>query len=304
MAPADVAGRAPEESKRSHLLALVRAAYPHLVSDTAQVQTAAGQFNDVLLVNGALVFRFPRSAHGAAALAAECALLARLHGRLPLPTPNPMYQAHDPNTGAVQFMGYPLLPGQPLWNDDFRRITDESAHDHLAAQLAGFLEALHGLPLATLGQHPPMLDSVELWASMHHDMRAQLYPFMRPDACVAVTQDFAALLDDLRRAPPHPTLRHGDFGTGNILYDPQRVTITGIIDFAFCGIGDPAIDVAALSASYGDAFIERCGRFYPAMEHLLPRARLYQRTFALQQALYALRDGNTEDFEDGIAAYT
>jgi hypothetical protein len=32
-----------------------------------------------------------------------------------------------------------------------------------------------------------------------------------------------------------------------------------------------------------------------------PCAHLYRGTFALQQALYALRDGNTADFEDGIA---
>lgn len=38
------------------------------------------------------------------------------------------------------------------------------------------------------------------------------------------------------------------------------------------------------------------------MEGLGP-ARLYQGTYALQQALYALRDGNEEDFADGIAAY-
>lgn len=304
MAPADVAGRAPQDRDRDHLLERVRAAYPNLVSDTAQVHTAAGQFSDVLLVNDAFVFRFPRSAPVAAAMAAECDLLAQLHGRLPLPTPNPIYRARDPDTGAVSFMGYPMLPGQPLWDDAFRSITDEAARDHLAAQLAGFLEALHGLQLAPPGRDLSMLDSVERWARMHHVMQTQLYPFMRPDACVAVTQDFAALLDDLRRHPPQPMLRHGDFGTGNILYDPQRVTITGIIDFAFCGIGDPALDVAALSASYGEAFIGRCGKIYPAMEQLLPRARLYQRTFALQQALYALRDGDSEDFEDGIAAYT
>jgi hypothetical protein len=38
------------------------------------------------------------------------------------------------------------------------------------------------------------------------------------------------------------------------------------------------------------------------MGQVLPRARLYCGTFALQQALYALRDGNTDDFEDGSAA--
>ncbi|MCP4426075.1 MAG: phosphotransferase [Chloroflexi bacterium] len=33
-----------------------------------------------------------------------------------------------------------------------------------------------------------------------------------------------------------PSLRHGDFGTGNILYNPQRQAISGIIDFGFAGL--------------------------------------------------------------------
>ena len=36
---------------------------------------------------------------------------------------------------------------------------------------------------------------------------------------------------------------------------------------------------------------------------ILPRARFYQRHYALIQALYALRDNDPDEFEDGIAAY-
>jgi aminoglycoside 2''-phosphotransferase len=98
-------------------------------------------------------------------------------------------------------------------------------------------------------------------------------------------------------------LRHGDFGTGNILYDPQTLHITGIIDFGFAGLGDRAVDIAGLAASYGEAFVMRCAAIYPEIAQMLPRARLYRGTFALQQALYALRDGNPADFEDGMAGY-
>ena len=56
-------------------------------------------------------------------------------------------------------------------------------------------------------------------------------------------------------------------------------------------------------AGYGEQFLARCYAAYPEMEQVLHRARLYQGTYALQQALYALRDGNQADFVDGIAAY-
>jgi aminoglycoside 2''-phosphotransferase len=281
----------------------VTAAYPELSIATARLHTAAGQFNDILIVNEALIFRFPRSPHIAATLAAETTLLTRLQGRLPLPIPNPIYHARDPQTGALQFMGYPMLPGQPLWRAAFDAIADDHVLDRLAAQLAGFLRALHTLPPAAIGGDVPVGDTLDTWADMLGQFQAQLYPFMRPDACEAVTRLFTTLLDDLRHNPAQPVLRHGDFGTGNILYDPQTLTITGIIDFGFAGLGDPALDVAALAASYGEAFVTRCAAVYPEMAKPLPRARLYRGTYALQQALYALRDGNQADFADGIAAY-
>ena len=78
---------------------------------------------------------------------------------------------------------------------------------------------------------------------------------------------------------------------------------TGIIDFGFAGLGDPTLDVGPLFSSYGEAFLARCYHVYPEMERMLPRARLYCGTYALQQALYALRDGNQTDFDEGIAAY-
>lgn len=125
---------------------------------------------------------------------------------------------------------------------------------------------------------------------------------MRPDARHVTDELFAALLDDLRRSPPAPTLRDGDFGGGNILFDPVRLEVTGVVDFGFCRPGDPAVDIAALSC-YGEDFLARGFAVYPAMEQLLPRARRYRPTFALQQALYALRGGNHEDFADGIRDY-
>jgi aminoglycoside 2''-phosphotransferase len=196
-----------------------------------------------------------------------------------------------------------MLPGQPLWAEALAALADESALDRIARQLAGFLRTLHTLPADALGPDAPPGDSLATWATMFEQFREKLFPFMRPDARDAVARLFAELLEDLRCNPARPVLRHGDFGTGNILYDPRTRAISGIIDFGFAGLGDPALDAAALSASYGEMFLARCYQVYPELELMLPRARLYRGTYALQQALYALRDGNQEDFADGIAGY-
>jgi aminoglycoside 2''-phosphotransferase len=282
---------------------LLTAAYPDLPIASVRLYMAEGQFNDILVVNEELIFRFPRSPHVAAMLAAEADLLVRLQGHLPLPIPYPIYQAREPQTGALRFMGYRMLPGIPLWREAVDTIAEERARDRMATQLARFLSALHTVPVAALGWDVPMMDDANWWAEMFAQFQDKLYPFMRPDARDDISHLFNALLDDLHRNHTRPALRHGDFGTGNILYDPQTLAITGIIDFGFAGMGDPALDVAALAGGYGEQFIVRCSAVYPEMEQMLPRARLYQGTYALQQALYALRDGNQEDFADGIAAY-
>ena len=282
---------------------LLTATYPDLPIASARLHTAEGQFNDILVVNEELIFRFPRSRHVAATLAAETDLLLRLQGHLPLPIPNPIYQGREPQTGALQFMGYQMLPGTPLWRTSIDTIADDRPLDRMATQLAEFLSALHTLPVAALGWDVPINDDADWWARLFAQFQEKLFPFMRPDARDDVTRLFSALLGDLRGNPPRLTLRHGDFGTGNILYDPQTLLITGIIDFGFAGLGDPTLDVAALAGGYGEHFVARCYDVYPELERMLPRARLYQGTYALQQALYALRDGNQEDFADGIAAY-
>jgi aminoglycoside 2''-phosphotransferase len=282
---------------------LLTATYPDLPITSVRLHTTEGQFNDILVVNEELIFRFPRSPHVAATLAVETELLARLQGHLPLPIPNPIFQAREPQTGGLLFMGYQMLPGAPLWRETIDTLVEDRVLDRLATQLAEFLSALHTLPAAALGGPVPTMDSADWWAKLFAQFQDKLYPFMRPDARDDTTHLFSALLADLPSNPTPLALRHGDFGTGNILYDPQNQVITGIIDFDFAGLGDPTLDIAALAGGYGEEFVARCYAVYPEMEQMLPRARLYQGTYALQQALYALRDGNQEDFEDGIAAY-
>ncbi len=81
--------------------------------------------------------------------------------------------------------------------------------------------------------------------------------------------------------------------------------ISGIIDFSSAGWGDPAVDFAAILSpvSYGESFLERFAGCYPGIKAMLSRARFYVGTFALQEALNGLEDGDQEAFENGIAQY-
>lgn len=272
----------------------IRASYPTLAIGRARIEEA-GQNNLVLMVNDALVFRFPRYAAGARALRMETALLRALRGRLPLPIPDPLYAHLASDLPGEAFMGYPLIAGEPLWRETLAALDDEAATQAMAEQVGAFLRALHHVPVGETelaGQ--PVADGAADWADLYARFRERLFAHMRPDARDAVARDFAAFLGEPSNFAYAPALRHGDFGPSNILWDAARRRITGVIDFGGAGLGDPAVDVAGIicEVGYGEAFARRCLHIYPEVKGMLARARFYVSTFALQEALFGVEQGD------------
>lgn len=275
--------------------------YPSLKINDAQIFEHDGQFNDLLVVNESLIFRFPRYPEYIPALVTEVRILQTVHGRLPLPTPNPLYFNLEPAEAGRVFMGYPMLPGKPLWRETMATIGDEAIIKRLAGQLADFLYQLHAIPVDHLGL--PVQDGRDEWAQMYRDFRQYLFAFMRPDAQEWIRHHFESYLDTPALHVYTPTLRHGDCGSSNILHDPEQGIVTGILDFGFAGLGDPAIDVAAVS-TYGQPFLTHFIRAYPDLdETMLARARFYKGTYALQEALHGHLHNDQVAFESGIANY-
>lgn len=288
------------EAERDVCLKLIVSHLPEFAGSRARI-LPAGQFNTALCLDERWIFRFPKSPHAAADLALELALLPRLQGRLPLPIPQPQFSACD-EAGAVLFMGYAMLPGAPLLRERFASLqADARVVAGFARDLAKFLLVLHATPVAELGLNADGDDARAVWAQYGRDFREQLFPHMRVEAWRAVERGFESALSDDALWTYESCLTHGDFGAGNILF--QAGCVSGIIDFSFCGVGDPAQDLGALIASYGEDFAARVFRHYPALRRHLPRARFYCGNYALIQALYALRDGDAPEFEDGIAGY-
>jgi aminoglycoside 2''-phosphotransferase len=277
----------------------IQAAYPDFVVETA-VFNQEGQYNHVLLVNDALIFRFPRFAGGVEQLALETKILTAVQPYLPLPVPNPIYvQFQNPAVGLA-FMGYKLIPGEPLMPAAFAKISNKTA---VAAQIAYFLQALHAVPIRDLIDEPlPVSDTEEEWRDVYGRIQTKLFPYMRLDACKGVAHHFESVLNDPSQYQFEPVLRHGDFGTGNLLHDPITQQMSGIIDFGFTVLGDPAFDVAGL-LTYGEPFVQAVAAHYSAVHDFWPRIWFYKGTFALFEALYGIENGDELAFKRGLEAY-
>jgi aminoglycoside 2''-phosphotransferase len=281
----------------------IKKRYPDLEIE-AIVLNQEGQYNDVLVINNALVFRFAKVPVAAKTLRQEVVILQNLQDRISLTIPNPIYYSIEKDVVGEAFMGYKMIPGKPFWIDDFQTISDLEVHNGIAVQLSGFLYELHHIPVhQVIPIELPWVDTRKDWASMYERIQAKLYAYMRPDARQQVSKHFETFLDNPDLYKFEPVLRHGDFGASNILYDPCKLSVVGIIDFGGTGLGDPAIDFAGLLISYGEKLYEQCYAVYPEMEQALKRARFYCGTFALQEALFGIENGDQTALQNGIVEY-
>ena len=263
-----------------------------------------GQNNDVLTINGALILRFPRYTQGIADLRVEMAILRGIRGYLSLEIPGPQFVHLEGQAPGQAFVGYPRLPGEPLWRETLQSIGDSLIVARLAQQLGEFLSCLHSLPAAEA--IPLSLPVVDTWADyneLYGRIREKLFAYMRPEAMQQVVRHFEAFLGEANHFVFQPALKHGDFGPSNILYDAGNQAVCGIIDFSGSALGDPAYDFAGLLSGYGEAFVRECGAAYPELDSLLLHARFYQGTFALVEALFGVENGDVQAFANGIEGY-
>ncbi|MBV7340051.1 phosphotransferase [Chloroflexi bacterium TSY] len=280
----------------------IQKGYPELAIENAYLNED-GQYNDVVVVNDALIFRFAKFPESVKTLQRETTILLSIQNYISLDIPNPIYQNLEGRTPDQTFVGYPMISGTPLWHEYYQEIRDESVLDTMADQLATFLKELHSIPVQ--GVVPIKLvneDKRPYWMDLYTRFRANLFPHLSLDGCDRVIAHFENFLDHPDQFDYEPVLRHGDFGGGNIIFDDEANRIGGIIDFGFAGLGDPAIDVGGLF-SFGESFVKRCYRIYPEIEEMLPRVHFYRGTFALQEALYGIEHDDPEAFEAGIADY-
>ena len=275
--------------------------YPEVVVLTVRL-IDQGQNNDIIVVNENLIFRFPRYEGGITPLQREVGLLRALQDRVPVAIPNPTYTSFTPRIVGRVFMGYRLIDGVPLQRETLATL-DHTGARALIAQLADFLRCLHHVPPEEA--LPGERESIPLmarWEDVYARIRQRLFPHMRPAARAWTVEHFETFLRDPRHRRITPVLVHGDFGGGNILYDAHQHALTGVIDFGSAGLDDPAVDVAAVS-TLGPEILTQLTSSYPEVHSALARVAFYKGTFALQEALFGIENGDVAAFHAGMEGY-
>ncbi|WP_424642548.1 phosphotransferase family protein [Embleya sp. AB8] len=258
---------------------------------SAELTVRQGQFHDVV-VGATRVVCFARTGAAERRLPRRAELVRLLGGlSLGVRTPQLLGVGRDP--------GYLLLdrlPGAPLADD-------APVPSTAAAQYAGLLTGLAAA--ATEPAVRAVLGRADggAWTVFADDVRELLYPLMSPAGRRRAEPELAAVQ---ALSPVVSAVVHGDLGGGNVLWTTVdgAVRLSGVLDWDEVSLGDPAEDLAAIEATHGAALLAdvlaRIGAHDAAT-----RARIaaIRGTFALQQALAALRDGDDEELADGLRNY-
>ena len=231
----------PELARR-----LIQEHFPDIAAVTV-VSLGEGWDNAAYLVDGEIVFRFPRRNIAANLLEREAQALPLLAPHLPVALPVPTRIGTPTASYPWVFAGYPLIPGSTA---DRVTLTDQD-RANLAPQLARFLKALHQIPIDS---------ETTAWAPRDDLDRANI-PTRAPklkQRLLGIRNESNAhqidsaidFIDQLTNNPTpytlHPTPScwvHGDLYSRHLLLDDEK-QLTGIIDWGDVHLGDPALDLS------------------------------------------------------------
>ncbi len=263
---------------------------------------AAGWDNAAFLVDGRVVFRFPRRRVAARLIEREAAVLPLIAAELPLAIPAPCFVGAPSAEYAYAFAGYNLIDGMTACSVAF---TDAS-RAALARPLGEFLRALHTIDpalLVTRGLPPDEIGRLDPQKRLPAARERVLS--LRAAGLGDGLEDFSAWLE---AHPPVPVrdgerrLVHGDLYARHILIDGAGPP-SGVIDWGDVHLGDPALDLAIahlmLPSSVHHAFRDA----YGAIDERTWSAARYRAIYhAILELDYGVRADDAGMREIGAAA--
>ncbi|BCB91566.1 hypothetical protein Psuf_088790 [Phytohabitans suffuscus] len=221
-------------------------------------------------VNGDLIVRFGTGADADR----EARLLTAVGNFSPLPVPVPSFT-------DVGCLAYPKVPGVPL--------LDAAGVDGVpvAAELGGFLAALHAAPVERMGK---LVATDDLPADEWRREARETYASVSAHIPSAYRRRIEAFLET--PAPQDPdalVFSHNDLGVEHVLVDPLTGAVTGVIDWSDAAIVDPAFDFGLVHRDLGPAALDAALAAYGGgAEHLRSRAVFYARCNVFEDLAYGL----------------
>ena len=211
----------------------------------------------------------------------ETTKLKNLANFLSIPIPQPIKISLDEK---MPFMVYEKIPGVPL-SSVFSSLSPQNKKN-IALGIAKFLNQLHSpLMLHQVNSkifqtNFPTSEYKLFWETRFEEIQDKTFANLNSTQKMWIHNLFESFLDNPSNFRFKPTLTHCDFDMSNILVDPDKGKITGIVDFEETKAWDPAADLLFYEDSL---FQQKLLSAYEFSESISLQNRmkfLYCRTFA------------------------
>ncbi|MCI0765604.1 aminoglycoside phosphotransferase family protein [Bacillus sp. TL12] len=218
-------------------------------------QNENGWDNVAIIINNEWLFRFPRKSEYAERIPLEkqlCEFLSHSLQEIEVPQYRVLYRSESDFIPLCSY--YKLIHGEPLTAQTIERLT-ATERETVITQLATFLTSLHTIPIEDAVKWEFAAEKpISYWRQIQmklHDYLAHTLTSLERKIFDCLFEGFFEHIHapDFKR-----TMIHADFTHHHILFDDEKRSIAGIIDFGDARIGDPAFDFAGLYNDFGSRF--------------------------------------------------
>lgn len=264
----------------------------------------------VYILNDEFAIKFPKTRTGLRGIQKEMRVTETIRGLIPVEVPRYMGAAGGSDAGAFT---YSYIPGKMMtrrelgegeYSFDPTSVSGRGLYRSIQRQLASILVAVHGVD-GNLVREILLEFGEETWKESYERLRDK---FMKPLEKAFHGRELMsakALLEDTietitsGRFPEK--FIHGDFGGWNIIFDEGREKISGLLDWADCRMGDPALDFTELIYDYGEQYSREVLGLYDsnAGSQFMDRAGTYLKLEGYRDLHYGIATDSRDFLEKG-----
>lgn len=244
----------------------VRKTYPSLHWKSADIINH-GYDHVIIILDDELVLRFPRTNEYLKSFRSEVEFLSKHGSNLSLSVP-----AYHLIPKHKRFAGYRKIEGVPLSPWRYARKLSKVEKKQCVQKLGSFLRSLHNMPVPKYLRMQNLKSELQQCRKLYKKFVQSLLDTQSNRLLSDALDSYEQMLMHL----PASTVTHGDLYWRHLLWDTEKNSLSGVIDFGDIAIDDPAIDFAYCH-HFGDKFLESLFKVYGADDAF--RNRVFLHTF-------------------------
>lgn len=258
-----------------------------------------GWTSSIILLDRKYVVKIPRTDWAALGVEKEMAVTGYLDGHIPVKVPHYIGSIRE---NALKAASYEFLGGLLFTNQPVDPAADSVKADHyingensksIAHQIGEILSAIHSVDIASLAEPPNRYvsetwdEKIGDWLGRCRKISSMFFTGIEVSKC----ENFLEPLEDrFSKFKFRERFIHGDFGGWNMLFDPVKAKITGLLDWADSRYGDPAKDFTELIYDFGPEFTMEVKKHYKyeTDSEIMERAKFYLSLSGFQDLEFGL----------------